>query len=104
MRVVRGLSFVLLLTLVLFGVYQLFNFVLTPPKSLSVSVINNAAKTDQAPLNPLTAQQAQQQAMAALEYINQIRAGLKLTPLTNHPRLNQAAENHARYCVHNDLQ
>lgn len=104
MRLIKQLLFLLLLTLALYGVYQLFNYVLTPPKSLSVTVVDDASKTDQTPLKPLTDQQAQKQALVALNYINQIRAGLNLTPLTSHPQLNRAAENHARYCVNNDIQ
>lgn len=98
----RFLKLLVLILALLYLFYQLFLLLLTPPAFIEKGKIEQAPKES---IPPKTAVLPSDQiAKHALNYINQLRHEVGLTPLQPNPKLDQAALNHAKYCVVNNFQ
>lgn len=99
----RLFKLLILILALLYLSYQLFLLLLTPPESLT-----HRGKIEHAPKETITAKHkvlpSDQIATNALHYINQLRHDVGITPLQPNPKLNQAALNHSKYCVVNNIQ
>lgn len=98
----RLIKLLILILALLYLLYQLFLLVLTPPTALLEISMEQAPKNAILPAQkPLPSQQI---AHEAFQYINQLRHQVGLIPLQPNPKLEQAALNHSKYCVINNIQ
>ncbi len=94
----------LILVASLFGIFQAFNLLLSPPDSLAQQIPANTPLPSHSLSAKELAKTPGQQANNSAYYINQLRLSAGLTSLTQHSTLNKAAQNHAEYCALNNLQ